>query len=169
VNLFRLPWDPGEGDDVVIRESARSRRLLVRVHDSAQVEVVVPLGTPAPLIEQFVSRHLDWISTRVARARARARPPEAFPPAQIHLVALGEHWTLHVAGGRGAARVRSLGEDLLQLTGDGAAPAQHAALRRWLIGRAREVLPQWLGEVAGLHGFCYSDAQVRLQRTRWGS
>jgi predicted metal-dependent hydrolase len=169
VNLFRLPLDPGEGDDVVIRESVRSRRLLVRVHESAQVEVVVPRGTPPPLVEQFVSRHLDWISTRVARARARARPPEPFPPAQIHLVALGEHWTLHVAGGRGPVRVRPLGEDLLQLTGDGAAPAQHAALRRWLIGRAREVLPDWLGEIATLHGFRYGDAQVRLQRTRWGS
>ena len=66
VNLFRLPWDPGGGDDVVIRESARSRRLLVRVHDSAQVEVVVPRGTPSTLVQQFVARHLDWIAARVA-------------------------------------------------------------------------------------------------------
>jgi len=169
VNLFRLPWDPGEGDDVVIRESARSRRLLVRVHESAQVEVVVPRGTPPALVQQFVTGHLDWITTRVARARARARPPEAFPPAQIHLVALGEQWALHLAGGRGAVRVRPLGDELLQLTGDGDAAAQHAALRRWLIGRAREVLPDWLAEVAALHGFTYREARVRLQRTRWGS
>ena len=169
MNLFRLPWDPGEGDDVVIRESARSRRLLVRVHESAQVEVVVPRGTPQRLVAQFVGSHLDWITRRVARARAQARPPEVFPPAQIALVAIGENWSLHLAGGSGAPRVRPLGEELLQLTGAGNALAQRAALRRWLIGRARAVLPDWLAEVATLHGFQFRAAQVRLQRTRWGS
>jgi predicted metal-dependent hydrolase len=169
VNLFRLPWNPGEGDDVVFRESARSRRLLVRVHESARVEVVVPRGTPPGLVHQFVSGHMDWIATRVARARARARPPEAFPPTQICLVALGEQWTVEATDGRGAARVRVVEPDRLQLSGAGDASAQRAALRRWLIGRGQAVLPDWLAEVAAEHGFAYREAQIRLQRTRWGS
>jgi predicted metal-dependent hydrolase len=169
VNLSSPTWDPGFGDDVVIRESARSRRLLLRVHESAQVEVVVPLGTPLRLVQQFVATHLDWIVVRVARARARARPPEAFPPATLDLVALGEQWRLDVMPGNGPARVTQQGDDVLVLRGDESPLARKAALRRWVVRRARAVLPDWLAEVAALHGLAYQACQVRLQRTRWGS
>jgi predicted metal-dependent hydrolase len=178
VNLFSQPGSQGQlallratvaGDDVVIRESTRSRRLALRVHDCAQVEVVVPRGTPLRLVEQFVGGHLDWIATRVARARARARPPEPFPPARIDLVALGESWQLHLAGGEGPPRVRVQGDGLLRLTGQGSVARQRAALLRWLSGRAREVLPAWLAEIAAEQGMHYGAVSIRLQRTRWGS
>ncbi len=178
VNLFRQSANQGElalrqdlasGDDVVIRESTRSRRLLLRVHESAQVEVVVPRGTPQRLIEQFVASHLEWIATRVARARAKARPPEAFPPTLLHLAAIGEHWQLQWVAGAGRARVREVGEERLELRGSGSPAAQRAALLRWLAARAKDVLGAWLAEVAAEHGFAYTGLQVRLQRTRWGS
>ena len=177
VNLFRqiahpealALKDPASGDDVVIRESARSRRLVLRVHDSAQVEVVVPRGTPERLVHQFVAQHLDWIVTRVARARARAQPPEAFPPATIDLACIGENWRLDCVGGSGRPRVRELEDGLLELRGSGSAAALRAALLRWLTARARLVLEAWLAEVAAEWGFEYSGMQVRLQRTRWGS
>jgi predicted metal-dependent hydrolase len=169
VNLSRLAWSPGEGSDVVVRESARSRRLLVRVHESAQVEVVVPRGTPLPVVEQFVGSHLDWIARRVARARVRALPLEPFPPGQINFVAIGEHWSIEVVGGPGTPRVREQGEGQLRLTGEASEPAQRVALRRWIVRRAHQVLPGWLAEIAALHGFKYQSVQVRLQRSRWGS
>ena len=169
VNLQTLPWSPEQGDDVIVRESARSRRLMVRVHDTAQVEVVVPVGTPLRLVQQFVAVHLDWIKSRVARARARARPAEAFPPPSVDLVALGEQWQLDVVEQSGAARVRERGEDRLELRGANDPLGRRNALRRWVIRRAQAVLPPWLAEIATLHGFRYEAAQVRLQRTRWGS
>jgi predicted metal-dependent hydrolase len=169
VNLPGMTWDPKRGDDVVIRESARSRRLLLRVHDTAQVEVVVPVGTPLRLIEQFVGSHLEWIAIRVARARAKARPAETFPPAFIDLVALGERWQVEVVEGTGPCRVTERGEEQLVLRGGVDEDARRAALRRWVMRRAQAVLPEWLAEVAALHGFRYSAARVRLQRTRWGS
>jgi predicted metal-dependent hydrolase len=169
VNLRSPAWDPSLGDDVVIRESARSRRLLLRVHESAQVEIVVPTGTPLRLVEQFVASHLEWIAVRVAKARARARPPEAFPPETIDLVALGERWRVECLPGTGPARATERGEECILLRGDDSTLARQAALRRWVVRRAQAVLPEWLAEVSALHGFRYEDCQVRLQRTRWGS
>jgi predicted metal-dependent hydrolase len=169
VNLSTLPLSPELGEDVVIRESARCRRLLIRVHDTAQVEVVVPEGTPLRLVEQFVGSHLPWIATRVARARARSRPHEPFPPETVNLVAIGEQWRVESGPARGRACLRAREEGVLELGSEGAMERQRAALRRWVVGRAREVLPQWLAEVAELHGLRYCGTQIRLQRTRWGS
>jgi predicted metal-dependent hydrolase len=169
VNPQRLPWNPADGDDVVIRESTRSRRLMLRVHETSQVEVVVPVGTPLRLVQQFVGSHLDWIATRVARARARARPAEVFPPPTIDLVALGEHWRLESLEGPGPATVREREGERLLLTGSADTEARRAALRRWVLRRAQAVLPDWLGEIAALHGFRHAAVSIRLQRSRWGS
>ena len=80
--------------------------LVQKTFPDEALEVVVPRGTPQRLIEQFVASHLEWIATRVARARAKARPPEAFPPTLLHLAAIGEHWQLQWVAGAGRARVR---------------------------------------------------------------
>ena len=169
VNPQSLPWNQAEGDDVVIRESTRSRRLMLRVHETAQVEVVVPVGTPLRLVQQFVGSHLDWIATRVARAKAKARPADPFPPAAIDLVALGEQWTIELQEGDGPASVRERDGERLLLSGVADVAARRAALRRWVLRRAQAVLPEWLGEIAALHGFRFSEVSIRLQRTRWGS
>ena len=153
----------------LIRESARSRRLALRVHDTAQVEVVVPRGTAPRTIERFVNQHLDWIARRVAKARLRARPPEAFPPPVIRLAALDESWTLHLAGGKGAPRVRVLAGSLLCLSGTGSPQQLAAALCRWLMRHAQARLAGQLAQLAAEFGFRYSRLQLRLQRTRWGS
>lgn len=166
-----MPVPPAlqDADDVVIRESARARRLLLRVHDSAQVEIVVPRGTPLGLVDAFVSAHLAWIAQRVARARALARPLEAFPPTTISLASIGEHWQVQHREDAGGWRVREVGEGCLQLRGSGSEAACKAALRRWLVRRGEQVLVPWLQELAVEHGFDHGAVRLRLQRTRWGS
>jgi len=156
-------------DDVIIRESVRARRLLLRVHESAQVEIVVPRGTPLPLVDAFVCSHLDWIAQRVARARSVARPAEAFPPLRIDLASLGEQWDVVAKPDEGGWRLRESGEGQLQLRGSGTDAACRAALRRWLVLRGQQVLVPWLAELAQEHGFRHGAVSLRLQRTRWGS
>ena len=46
-----------------------------------------------------------------------------------------------------------------------ATPVLHA----WLLQAGRARLVPWLAEVAVLEGFAFARAQVRRQRTRWGS
>lgn len=153
-----------------LRRSARARRLSVRVHRDARVEVVAPLRFPARQIQDFLARHRDWIAVRRERA-LRLRPsPQPFPPAAIALPAFGEVWRLHLAAGRDRLRVRPVSPGLLEVSGD---PADTGALRRavlaWLLRHSRERLDAELVRLAAQHGFSYARMSLRRQRTRWGS
>ncbi len=151
-----------------IRESGRSRRLCVRVDRDAVIEVVVPRGTPRRHVASFLAEHEAWIARRVASAIAR--PVEPFPPSLVTLAALGESWRLHLGGGRGRAKVLDSTAGLLQITGANVdAPALRQLLRRWVIDRAREALPDLAHAFARNAGFSLTGVQVRTQRTRWGS
>ena len=155
---------------LVIRESQRARRLTLRVHDTAQVEVVVPRGMPPRLVNRFIAEHSDWIAERVAKAKARVQPAEAFPPEHINLLALGEQWLVQQQPDKGPWRVQAQEEQsVLRLSGSGSTAACRAALCRWLSGRARAVLTPWLSELAEEQGLQQGPVQIRLQRSRWGS
>jgi predicted metal-dependent hydrolase len=150
------------------RESRRSRRLCVRVDRDAVVEVVVPRGTPRRHVAAFLAQNEAWIARRVASASAR--PVEPFPPAGVSLEAIGEHWRLHLAGGKGRARVAAAAPGLLQLTGVSEDPAAlRRLLRHWVISRARVALPPLTHAFASAAGFSLTGVQIRTQRTRWGS
>ena len=151
-----------------IRESRRSRRLCVRVDRDAVVEVVVPRGTPRRYVASFLAEHEAWIARRVAHASAR--PVEPFPPTLVALDAIGESWRLHLAAGRGRPRLVDSTRGLLQVHGaDVDAAALQKLLRRWVIARGRDVLPDLATAFARDAGFALGGVQVRTQRTRWGS
>ncbi len=154
-----------------VRRSLRARRVSARVFHSGRVEIVAPLRASDRRIADFVARHREWIERKSLEGRRRADACDgAFPPAELRLAAFGEHWRLHVAGGRGAARVRQGAPGLLTVCGD---LADRARLRRlllgWLAEHARGQLEGWLAAVALECGFEYRRLQMRLQRTRWGS
>jgi predicted metal-dependent hydrolase len=178
VNIARLDnatpqlplWsDIDRSDPWVVRESRRARRLTVRVFHSGRVEVVVPPRTSQGAVEKFVERHRVWIERKRSEARREAKVPESFPPQQIDLAACGESWQIHLAGGTGRLRLRTL-EGLLQISGE-VTDTRHlrGALRRWLIHRASDVLGNALAKCAREHDFHYQRVIIRRQRTRWGS
>jgi predicted metal-dependent hydrolase len=152
---------------IQIRESDRSRRLCVRVDRDALVEVVVPRGTPQQRVTRFLAEHEEWIARRVARFGTL--PPEPFPPAQLSLDAIGEHWRLHLAGGAGKLKLAALAPGLLQAQGVAEPGALRTQLRAWVVQRARTTLPQLAGAFALEVGEKLASVQVRTQRTRWGS
>ena len=151
-----------------IRQSTRSRRLCVRVHPDAQVEVVVPRGTSRQHVSRFLVEHEDWIARRLARLP----PPriEAFPPQVLELTAVGERWRVHVAAGRGRTRVQIMAPGLLQLRGAlDQADDLRRVLRRWIVERGRDTLTPRVHARATACELAVSAVQVRTQRTRWGS
>lgn len=160
--------DASEGWNV--RESARARRLTVRVFHSGRVEVVVPARTSRATVDRFLDRHRPWIEKKRAEARRNAVPEEVFPPATIEFASAGESWRLHAAGGRGRPRVTVASPGLLQLTGDLAntRAVQHV-LRLWLMQRAAELFAPVLAETSRRMDLPYRRLAVRRQRTRWGS
>src|ERR1700722_16952520 len=115
-----------------VRQSARARRLSVRVFRHGAVEIIVPPRTSPQRVSAFVSEHREWIE----RQRRRSAPASHWPmpPATLNLSALGEHWRCVSTAGSGRARVREMGTDQLLLRG-------HLDD----VGQLRHVLRQWLG------------------------
>ncbi|HZO22487.1 MAG TPA: SprT family zinc-dependent metalloprotease [Steroidobacteraceae bacterium] len=153
-----------------MRESRRARRLAVRVFHTGRVEVVVPSRTSPSAVERFVSRHRGWIERKCQEARSRAAPGAPFPPERIDLAASQESWRVQLVGGGRNVTLTRAEEGLLALAGDSSnGRAVHAALRRWLLQRAAEVLEPMLARLSRTLGYEYRRLLIRRQRTRWGS
>lgn len=152
-----------------VRESPRARRLTARVFPGGRVEIVVPLGTRSRTVQQFVTRHRGWIERKVEEFRYTVIEPLDALPDVICLQAVGRQLAVSYVNGAGGARVVA-GDRHLQVCGDlSRRPLVRHALQRWLLHEAHAQLLPWLAAVAGRHGFTYTRAQVRRQRTRWGS
>lgn len=157
-------------DRWTVRVSGRARRLSVRVYPGGRVEVVVPPGASPAAVQKFIGTHRQWIHRRVADLSTAAALDDSRPPS-IKLPAIGRHYAVEYEhAGESPARVRVVGENMLVVSGplhDDRATA--ALLRGWLADLAHQQLGAQLAKVAEKCGFRYRRAQVRRQRTRWGS
>jgi predicted metal-dependent hydrolase len=162
------PQDARETNDLNIRESARARRLSVRVFRTGRVEVVVPRRTSPRLVEQFLSEHRQWIDTKREIAVRNKVPRLPFPPGDVRFAVTGAAWRVHLIGGAGPARVDSRG-GLLKISGSPSPTALRALMRRWLLIAARDSLVPLIAPIAELMDVRFNAVHVRRQRTRWGS
>ncbi len=151
-----------------VRQSARARRLSVRVFRHGGVEIIVPPRTSPQRVSAFVSEHREWIE----RQRRRSAPATHWPlpPATLCLSALGEHWRCQSNAGHGRVRVRELAPGQLALCGP---LDDHGSLRGalvgWLSHHAHRRFETPLHHLASQMGVAPGRLQVRCQRTRWGS
>lgn len=152
-----------------VRISGRARRLSVRVLPGGRVEVVVPPGTRPRLIERFVMRHRVWISRKVEEFRQCEVDPSPALPARIALAANARSLVVEYRQAPQPLRLRELG-DRLVVSGDlGRDVRVRHLLQRWLLRAAHAHLVPLLASEATRHGLSFQRAQVRRQRTRWGS
>jgi predicted metal-dependent hydrolase len=157
-------------DRWTVRVSGRARRLSVRVYPGGRVEVVVPPGASPAAVQKFIGTHRQWIHRRIEDLSTAAATDQS-RPASIKLPAIGRHYAVEYEhSGEDTARVRIAGENLLVVSG----PLHNdraiaAALRSWLVDLAHGQLGNELAKVAAEPGFRYARAQIRRQRTRWGS
>jgi len=130
----------------------------------------VPPGASPATVQKFIGTHRQWIHRRVEDLSTAAAVDDS-RPASIKLPALGRHYAVeYVHAGESTVRVRVARENLLVVTGplhDDRALA--AALRSWLADLAQQQLGCELAKVALEGDFRYARAQIRRQRTRWGS
>jgi predicted metal-dependent hydrolase len=157
-------------DRWTVRVSGRTRRLSVRVYPGGRVEVVVPPGASPAAVQKFIGTHRQWIHRRIEDLSTAAAVDDG-RPASIKLPAIGRHYAAEYEhAGADTARVRVAGENVLVVSG----PLHNdraiaAALRNWLADLAHQQLGSELAKVAAESGFRYARAQIRRQRTRWGS
>ena len=164
-------FDTRSADDRwTVRVSGRARRLSVRVYPGGRVEVIVPPGASPAAVQKFIGTHRQWIHRRVEDLSTAAASDES-RPASIKLAAIGRLFAVEYEhAGEDSAQLRVVGENMLTVRG----PlhndrATAVLLRSWLADLARQQLGAQLADIAEECGFRYARAQVRRQRTRWGS
>jgi predicted metal-dependent hydrolase len=162
-------WDAdGSEHGWSVRQSARARRLSVRVFRTGGVEIVVPPRTSPRRVSEFVSQHREWIELHRRRALPAASWP--LPPEGLSLTAIGEEWHCTHVAGAGPIGLRELPGCELQLSGR---LEDRARLRQllvsWLVEHARRELEPVLRALAAQMAVVPARLQVRCQRSRWGS
>lgn len=152
-----------------IRESRRARQLILQVLPPRTIEVVVPLGARPRVVESFLTEHRSWIE-HARRELVDAYPEPELMPESIDLRAIGECVAIEYLESRGQSMRYRYQDGMLSLYGTGGdEDGTLRLLRRWLLGRGRELLAPWLEAEAERIGLAPGKIQVRLQKTRWGS
>lgn len=158
-----------------IRISPRARYLRFRVTVDKGLEVVVPRGYDQRRIPAVLNTNQLWVQTaleRVAEARRQqAAAPDQTIPATITLSSIGRMWQVETIAARSrTATVEEPAPDRLILRGriDDAEVCE-AALQRWVLRQAHEILIPWLGRVSREIEIPFARTAIRKQKSRWGS
>lgn len=166
--------DDGRRVPYSVRISPRSQRVRLTLNPRDGLVMVSPPGVDREVLTELASSWRGWVARQldemgIPDPDVRAVRPTL--PESIPLPALGEDWgVLYRYAPSGAARVREKSASAIVLSGDCSDhPACVAALRRWLMRRARQALPERLREVAEETGLAFSNVSIRGQRNRWGS
>jgi predicted metal-dependent hydrolase len=162
--------DPATGQGAwQVRTSDRARRLTVRIVPGGGVEIVVPPGTRPRAVEQFVARYREWIDRKVAQYKPLVSVAGDELPQIVHFRASGDCWSVEQVDAACAMHVAVDG-DRLRLVGDRSSrtPARQA-LQRFTMEYAHAILVPRLEQLSAEHRLPFAIAQIRRQRTRWGS
>lgn len=154
-----------------VRQSARARRLSIKVFPRGRVEVVVPRRTSARSVEEFVEENRAWID-RARQSFADQYKPESFAlPKKIKLPTIDADISVRYCHLEGAKSVRyRFTNNELTLKGKiGDETACVGAIKRWLSGMARDAFEPRLRALAIRTELPFERTHIRLQRTCWGS
>lgn len=162
---------PGQLPGFSVRESARAKRLSIKVFPRGGVEVVVPKRTKPREVQDFVNENREWIE-RARESFAAEHPLEAFElPSLIHLPAINRSARVRYLKRANSKSVRyGYARGVLTLKGRTGDDAQCvAAIRRWLSATARREFEPILKALSALTESPYARMHVRAQRSCWGS
>lgn len=163
--------EPGKLPGFSVRESARAKRLSIKVFPRGRVEVVVPKRTRPAEVEAFVEESREWIVSSLAAFDAHGTGADLSPPVRIALPAIDREFAVayRLDAAKRSVRCRERGDTLI-LTGPTDDPALcRQALRRWFAKTARREFAPRLDALSGELGLPYKKLQIRAQRTCWGS
>ncbi len=166
-------WDLGHIEQRwSVRQSARARRLSVRVFRNGGVEIVVPPRTSPHRVNAFVSEHREWIERQRQRAVPQVDWP--MPPTALSLSGVDEEWRCRVGDSAGPSsgrlRLHETRPGELELRGPQHDREQvRHVFMRWMLQHAATRFEPLLRELAAQMGVKAGKVQIRCQRTRWGS
>lgn len=155
-----------------IRVSPRARRVRLTLNRRDGLVMVAPPGVGRWELARLAHGWRDWVARHLDELEAEVGAEDEIElPDVIELAGIGEAWQVAYRETESAS-ARVIENAVGELTLSGAideAQACIAALRRWLMRRARATLPELLEEVAQETGLGFSSVTIRAQRGRWGS
>lgn len=157
-----------------IRVSPRSRRVRLTLHPREGLVMVTPPGVSRWELARLAHEWRDWVADQLDRLGIDEPGTDDGMielPDSIPLAGIDEEWgVLYRHTQSASTRVVTRDDGSLVLSGpldDGDVCV--AALRRWLMRRARDTLPEYLEEASAETGLEYASVTIRAQRRRWGS
>ncbi|MEM9207990.1 MAG: SprT family zinc-dependent metalloprotease [Pseudomonadota bacterium] len=163
--------EPGDLPGFSVRESARARRLSIKVYPRGRVEVVVPKRTRPRDVEAFVSENRRWIARALESFAGDIDPATYQLPSVIELAAIDRRFVVvyRYRAGQASVRYRELGDTLVLTGATDDEELCRKALRRWLTAVARREFEPRLHGLSLALALPFRRMQVRAQRTCWGS
>jgi len=158
--------------DYEIRVSRRARHLRIKVTPLGEVVVVIPTGMDPARVPELLAKKRAWLQSVLQRVTERHRAAPAsysLRPDRIELAAINEVWQVEYAHQSRHNPMISIPDRRLTLNSELPSRTNADHLRAWLQQRARQVLPAWLQQTSEEVGLRFSKAQIRGQKTRWGS
>ena len=163
---------PLQNSELLIRHSARARRLRVIVNQIGSVEIVVPGSVSPQQVHEFIQQQQSWINeTRSYVQAQRQGHLDSEKPQTIYLAAIDHFWDVCYVSGK-----RNRYTEELDVTNRHRLCLQHRSehhagslMSDWLNNKAKQVLIPWLDQVSAETGLHYNKVTIRAQKTRWGS
>lgn len=156
-----------------IRESRRARRVTLKASRDRGLEVVIPLGFDRKRIPSILKEKQEWIRSVFRRFEEERFSPAGslILPESIDLKAIGRHFTVEYKSlKKGAFQLLQANDSHIEIYGDTAnTDLCRELLNRWLKNQGKVQLLPWLERLGTETGLTYRKAQVREQRSRWGS
>jgi hypothetical protein len=165
------PPQPGHENGFSVRNSARAKRLSIKVFPRGRVEVVVPRRTSARSVQAFVAENRDWIDRARESFAQKFTPESAALPSLVRLPSIDRQYIVRYVPVDQASTVRYReAHGILTLRG---ATADRTlcvgALKRWLSATARRAFLPRLEALSRQTEAPFDRMHIRLQRTCWGS
>ncbi len=150
--------------DKIIR--SKRRTLALQVTSEGQVIVRAPKGIPKKIIDEFISRHTEWIIKKLDRARflAKTNPPRTFTAGETFYY-LGRSYKLFIIDQASPAFYFDNGFYLAKSSSENA--RRHFI--NWYAQRALEIIGNRAGYYGAITGLVYNRLSITSARSRWGS
>jgi predicted metal-dependent hydrolase len=151
-----------------LRTSSRSRHVRLSISHHSGFEIVVPLRFDTSKIPEIIAEKEEWIRRSIEKVQFDLPPVEI--PTQILLRSIDRSFSVVLESGPHHKNHLIEDNNTLRLCID--SPNKRmpfTLLKKWLHQKSCTILLPWLERVSKDHGFLYSKAAIRFQRTRWGS
>lgn len=157
----------------VIRENPRAKRVILKISPQYGLIVVIPKGFSQKEVPKIIQEKKAWIEQAFRKIQQRGILPVQTRelPTVIHLPAISADFTIEYTPGPNASlAIHQINRSRWQITSDPTNPEVcRCLLKHWLKYQGRVYLIPWLKNLSEEARLPYRQAQIRGQKSLWGS